>query len=190
MRKFYGFLPLFFLGILFGCVPSRNHIAEVPITVVKPNEVHEKDSTKNPNISPVEYLEYAVLDLPRDLIDLPLTDLRRLGFADLDTGIEDDDPATPITLDVGTGLGAAGTVAGLIVLGVAFPYALVGILPGAFLGLTAGMNASFIIGDVGAFVKENFQVPLLRGGVDDEDYFPHWRKLHEKFSNRSSRIME
>lgn len=123
-------------------------------------------------------LLYPIWGLPRDLVDVPMTGLRRLGFAD-DTGISDTDPATPIILFTGASIGA---VAGatLVILcvsptAVAIPLAVVAGAAGGVLGLVAGMNVSFVAGDVGRFLADNVQVPLLRSGIDSEDYFPNWK---------------
>ena len=122
---------------------------------------------------------YPLWGLPRDLIDAPCTGLRRLGFADKGTGVTDNDPATPITLDTGAAVGAIGSCilvyALLAPAWYAIPVAVVALPVGGAAGLVVGMNVSFIIGPTGRLLAKNVQTPLLRSGIDSVDYFPNWK---------------
>lgn len=121
---------------------------------------------------------YPLWGFPRDVLDVPWTKMRRLGFAD-ETGILDEDPATPLTITAGAVVGAAGA-AGIVLLSVspasvAIPIAVVALIPGALAGGFAGMLFTLVEGDMGRSASDYVQVPLLRSGIDSEDYFPNWK---------------
>ena len=128
--------------------------------------------------SAARLMTYPVWGLPRDLIDLPFTGARRLGFAD-GGGPDDEDPARKIAVNgaAGVGLIAAPT---LVILAVS-PVAVA--IPLAFVAMPVGMIAGGIVGlwvtnsfvSVGRGTSDLLQVPLLRGGIDSEDWFPNWK---------------
>jgi hypothetical protein len=157
-----------------GCARRQPTAVSEPITVPSATAVTESKAESD-NITRWDWAHYVVLGFPRDLVDVPFTGLRRLGFADDDTGCADDDPATPITIITITGIGAVGGVLLASAVGMSFPLSLVVIVPASAIGLVSGMYISFIIGDIGHSVAESFQVPLLRSGYDSKEYFPNWR---------------
>ncbi len=180
----FPLMLLSFVMILGGCSANAKKNS-----VTSSGEFVESDLTNSPDPNESEVhrvtfpgnARYIFIGFPLDLVDVPFTCLRRLGFADLDTGVNDEDPATPLTIFASTGVGGVGAVALAGALGVAFPFSLLAVIPGAIVGLVAGMNISFVIGHIGYFIKEQFQVPLLRSGYDSEEYFPNWRYvLHDE----------
>lgn len=146
--------------------------------------------------SPLHVITYPVWGLPLDVLDAPFTFSRWLGFTDnLELFLADKDPAGGI-LAVGGGLLGVAIGAGTILYfvspaAVAIPLAIV---VGGTLGVMGLFGGTIIANDVFDFHREvcqKFQVPVLRSGIDSEDYFPMWKfRANEPYLKLSEKPSE
>lgn len=125
---------------------------------------------------------YPLVGLPRDLLDAPITGLRRLHFDHCHTMKGDGDgPANPL-------LAIAGAL--FVLAPFALWFAVYKVAPSAVAGYILGGVAALLslpvllllwiyvlmaVGPVFRFVVCMPQTVLLRSWIDSEDYFPNWK---------------
>lgn len=128
--------------------------------------------------SPLLTASYPLWGLPRDLLDVPFTMARRLGYGDsLEPG--DLDPTDHYFM-AGAGIGGA-TAAVLWALSAVSPPG-AAIVVAVFAGsgaMALGMHFAPLVtepvGGLGRLIGDRIERPLLRAGVHSTDYFPNWR---------------
>ncbi|MEO8377966.1 MAG: hypothetical protein ABI579_09875 [Candidatus Sumerlaeota bacterium] len=148
--------------------PVRTHWVALPKTV----------QYKLEKRSPLLFLTYPIYGLPQDLLDAPITALRRLGFADNNGGLDATRASTQICIFGSAAVGCVGAVA-LTVACVSFPW----VIPAVVLAVPCGVVFGGIFGidlSMGVFDLFNFAIAkpqnyLLRSGINSEDYFPNWK---------------
>ncbi|MCB2155811.1 hypothetical protein KQI84_13085 [bacterium] len=126
-------------------------------------------------------ITYPLWGLPRDLLDAPITFLRRCGFDRLLDPIPVENPRVAYWVSLGAviGIAAAGPAAFLFAVTPWYMFmgtTLMVIFPSS---VAVGAVAAFITRTALEFGFQSFinplQVGALRGGVDSEDYFPNWK---------------
>lgn len=122
---------------------------------------------------------YPALGLPLDLVDIPFTMFRRLGFMDGDTGKTAHRSATGLWVGSWTAAGLVWpawliytTVTPAVVM---IPLVVIAVPVGGLIGFNIGAGSSFFLGGVCEVLIGTPQVHLLRHGIRSEDYFPNWK---------------
>ncbi|MCB2155169.1 hypothetical protein KQI84_09800 [bacterium] len=122
---------------------------------------------------------YPAWGLWRDILDAPVTFLRRGGF-DENHGLKNA-AETPVMVGLFLILGGCtigAPVAAAVLISpwwVAVPAAIVALPIGALTGFTLGVWYTLATGPLFRLLVDPPQNHLLRGGVDSKDYFPNWR---------------